>query len=102
MEWLTTRQLRLQSVGEGTEQAQAAAFHPTQAILAVAVGRNIIEFDALTGCKLSSVDIGGSVVKLAYSPAGGHVLLAVLQVRSSVVLPALHSDVRQVLFTSEM
>ncbi|KAG0579545.1 hypothetical protein KC19_4G105700 [Ceratodon purpureus] len=37
------------------------------------------EFDALTGCKLSSIDIGATVVRMAYSPAGGHVIVAVLE-----------------------
>lgn len=38
------------------------------------------EFDALTGCKLSSVDIGAPVLRMAYSPAGGHIIVAVLEV----------------------
>lgn len=38
------------------------------------------EFDALTGCKLSSIDIGAPVVRMAYSPAGGHIIVAVLEV----------------------
>lgn len=42
----------------------------------------VAEFDALTGCKLSSIDIGATVVRMAYSPAAGHVLVAVLEVRS--------------------
>jgi hypothetical protein len=39
------------------------------------------EFDALSGCKLSSIDIGATVVRMAYSPAGGHVIVAILEVR---------------------
>ncbi|EFJ10186.1 hypothetical protein SELMODRAFT_427363 [Selaginella moellendorffii] len=39
----------------------------------------LAEFDALTGCKLSSINIGASVVRMAYSPAGGHVIVAVLE-----------------------
>ena len=41
----------------------------------------VAEFDALSGCKLSSIDIGATVVRMAYSPAGGHVIVAVLEVR---------------------
>lgn len=44
------------------------------------------EFDALTGCKLSSIDIGATVVRMAYSPAGGHVIVAVLEVRWSSMI----------------
>ncbi|KAH9298243.1 hypothetical protein KI387_029925, partial [Taxus chinensis] len=36
-------------------------------------------FDALTGCKLSTIDIGAPVVRMSYSPAGCHIVIAVLE-----------------------
>ena len=45
--------------------------------------RIFAEYDVFTGCKLSSVDIGASVVRLGYSPAGGHVIVAALEVGSA-------------------
>ncbi|KAK1288263.1 hypothetical protein QJS10_CPB19g01511 [Acorus calamus] len=64
MEWATVQHLDLRHVGRGPKplQPHAAAFHPNQAIVAVAVGTHIIEFDALTGSKISSIEIGGRVV----------------------------------------
>ncbi|KAL2621606.1 hypothetical protein R1flu_001811 [Riccia fluitans] len=81
MEWITTQHLDLSPVTAGAPSLQphCAAFHHSQALFAAAVGRHIIEFDALTGCKLSSIDIGAPVVRMAYSPAGGHVIVAVLE-----------------------
>lgn len=76
MEWITTHHL---DVGAATQQPHHAAFHPTQALLAVAVGHHIHEYDVLTGCKLASVDVGASAVRMAYSPAGGHSIIAVLE-----------------------
>lgn len=38
------------------------------------------EFDAYTGSKIASVDIGSPVVRMAYSPTAGHSLIAVLEV----------------------
>jgi hypothetical protein len=38
------------------------------------------EFDALTGSKISALDIGAPVVRMAYSPTSGHTVVAVLQV----------------------
>ncbi|PNY03881.1 vascular protein [Trifolium pratense] len=37
------------------------------------------EFDALTGSKISALDIGAPVVRMAYSPTSGHTVVAVLQ-----------------------
>ncbi|KAL3680721.1 hypothetical protein R1sor_023677 [Riccia sorocarpa] len=81
MEWITTQHLDLSpaTAGAPSLQPHCAAFHHSQALFAAAVGRHIIEFDALTGCKLSSIDIGAPVVRMAYSPAGGHVIVAVLE-----------------------
>ncbi|GBG58839.1 hypothetical protein CBR_g239 [Chara braunii] len=83
MEWLTCRLLDLSpplgSVATWGLQAHCAAFHPTQALVAVALGRQILEFDVLLGSKLSSVDIGGTVMRMAYSPTGSHVIVAVLE-----------------------
>lgn len=50
-------------------------------LITCAIYLSATEFDALTGCKLSSIDIGATVVRMAYSPAGGHVIVAVLEVR---------------------
>ncbi|OAE26773.1 hypothetical protein AXG93_1129s1220 [Marchantia polymorpha subsp. ruderalis] len=81
MEWITTQHLDLSPgrAGAPSVQPHCAAFHHSQALFAAAVGRHIIEFDALTGCKLSSIDIGAPVVRMAYSPAGGHIIVAVLE-----------------------
>ncbi|KAJ0968158.1 hypothetical protein J5N97_025075 [Dioscorea zingiberensis] len=81
MEWATVQHLDLRHVGRGLKplQPHAAAFHPSQAIVAVAVGSFIIEFDALTGNKISTIDIGAPVVVMAYSPISGHTVIAILE-----------------------
>ncbi|KAJ7550942.1 hypothetical protein O6H91_07G125900 [Diphasiastrum complanatum] len=84
MEWVTTQHLDLRPMRSALQvtqqqQPQCGAFHHSQALFAAAVGNHITEFDALTGCKLSSIDIGGIVVRMAYSPAGGHLIIAVLE-----------------------
>ena len=33
------------------------------------------------GCKLASIDVGAPAVRMAYSPIGGHMIIAVLEVR---------------------
>lgn len=38
------------------------------------------EFDALTGSKISSIDIGAPVVRMSYSPTSGHAVIAILEV----------------------
>lgn len=38
------------------------------------------EFDAFTGSKISSIDIGASVVRMSYSPTSGHAVVAILEV----------------------
>lgn len=38
------------------------------------------EMDALTGCKISSIDIGTPVVRMSYSPTSGHSVVAILEV----------------------
>jgi len=38
------------------------------------------EFDALTGSKISALDIGAPVVRMLYSPTRGHTVIAILQV----------------------
>ncbi|WJX52766.1 hypothetical protein P8452_38839 [Trifolium repens] len=38
------------------------------------------EFAALTGSKISALDIDAPVVRMAYSPTYGHIVVAVLQV----------------------
>ncbi|WCJ31093.1 Transducin/WD40 repeat-like superfamily protein [Euphorbia peplus] len=82
MEWTTIQHLDLRHVGRSVTkplQPHAATFHPTQALIAAAVGTYIIEFDALTGSKLSCIDIGAAVVRMSYSPITGHSVVAILE-----------------------
>lgn len=81
MEWATVQHLDLRHVGRGLKplQPHAAAFHPTQAIVAVAIGSYLIEFDAITGSKISSINIGARVVRMAYSPTSGHAVVSMLE-----------------------
>ncbi|KAK9285531.1 hypothetical protein L1049_024726 [Liquidambar formosana] len=81
MEWATVQHLDLRHVGRGLRplQPHAAAFHPNQALIAAAIGTYIIEFDALTGSKISSIDIGAPVVRMSYSPTSGHAVIAILE-----------------------
>jgi hypothetical protein len=60
-------------------QPHAAAFRASQAIVAVAIGTHVVEFDALTGSKIASIDLGARVVRMAYSPTTGHVVIAILE-----------------------
>lgn len=46
-----------------------------------------IEFDAYTGSKIASVDIGSPVVRMSYNPIGGHSLIAILEVSSQSYTP---------------
>jgi len=61
-------------------QPHAAAFRASQAIVAVAIGTHVVEFDALTGSKIASIDLGARVVRMAYSPTTSHVVIAILEV----------------------
>ncbi|KAF3438926.1 hypothetical protein FNV43_RR17201 [Rhamnella rubrinervis] len=81
MEWTTVQHLDLRHVGRGLKplQPHAAAFHPHQALISVAIGDYIVEFDAITGTKLSSINIGAPVVTMAYSPTSGHAVIAILE-----------------------
>ncbi|PKU62784.1 uncharacterized protein LOC110101272 [Dendrobium catenatum] len=81
LEWATVQHLDLRHVGRGLKplQPHAAVFHPTQAVVAVAIGTYILEFDALTGSKISSIDIGARVVRMAYSPTSGHTVISILE-----------------------
>ncbi|CAA0840935.1 Transducin/WD40 repeat-like superfamily protein [Striga hermonthica] len=81
MEWTTVQHLDLRHAGRSSKplQPHAAAFHPTQALVSAAIGTYIIEFDAYTGSKIASVDIGSPVVRMAYSPTAGHSLIAILE-----------------------
>ncbi|KAA8531720.1 hypothetical protein F0562_006562 [Nyssa sinensis] len=81
MEWATLQHLDLRHVGRSSKpmQPHAAAFHPTQALIAVATGTYIIEFDACTGSKISSINIGTPVVRMSYSPTSGHAVIAILE-----------------------
>ncbi|GFY93829.1 transducin/WD40 repeat-like superfamily protein [Actinidia rufa] len=82
MEWATLQHLDLRHPGRSSKplQPHAAAFHPTQAIVATAVGNYITEFDVYTGSKIASIDIGSPVVQMAYSPVSGHTVIAILEV----------------------
>ncbi|KAL9378370.1 hypothetical protein Peur_029705 [Populus x canadensis] len=82
MEWTTVQHLDLRHVARGFHkplQPHAAAFHPTQTLIAAAIGTSIIEFDAVTGSKLSSIDIGASVLRMAYSPNTSHAVIAMVE-----------------------
>ncbi|KAL0288139.1 UNVERIFIED_CONTAM: hypothetical protein Scaly_2740300 [Sesamum calycinum] len=81
MEWATVQHLDLRHAGRSSKplQPHAAAFHPTQALVSAAVGTHIIEFDAYTGSKIASVDIGSPVVRMAYSPTATHSVIAILE-----------------------
>ncbi|KAK9067088.1 hypothetical protein SSX86_014412 [Deinandra increscens subsp. villosa] len=81
MEWTTVQHLDLRHVGRSSKpfQPHAATFHPTQALVAVAAGTYIIEFDAYTGSKISSINIGAPVVRMSYSPTSGHAVIAILE-----------------------
>ncbi|OIW20717.1 hypothetical protein TanjilG_21052 [Lupinus angustifolius] len=81
MEWTTLQHLDLRHVGRGVMplQPHAASFHPHQALVAVAIGNYIVEFDALTGSKISALDIGAPAVRMSYSPTSGHAVIAILQ-----------------------
>ncbi|KAI5430987.1 hypothetical protein KIW84_035219 [Lathyrus oleraceus] len=64
MEWSTLQHLDLRHIGRGVRplQPHAASFHLHQAFFVVAIGTYIVEFDALTGSKISAVDIGAPAV----------------------------------------
>lgn len=81
MEWATVQHLDLRHVDRSSKlfQPHAAAFHPTQALVSVAIGTHIIELDAYTGCKIASLDMGSPVVRMAYSPTVGHSVIAILE-----------------------
>lgn len=49
------------------------------------------EFDALTGSKIASIDLGARVVRMAYSPTTSHVVIAILEVCLSASLVFLSS-----------
>ncbi|XP_047315522.1 uncharacterized protein LOC124919343 [Impatiens glandulifera] len=81
MEWSTLQHLDLRHAGRSSKplQPHAAAFHPTQALVAAAIGKHVVEFDAYTGSRIAMIDIGAPVVRMAYSPMGGHSLIAILE-----------------------
>ncbi|KAJ0968137.1 hypothetical protein J5N97_025054 [Dioscorea zingiberensis] len=81
MEWATVQHLDLRHVGRGLKplQPHAAAFHPSQAIVAVAVGSFIIVRCAYGEQDFQVIDIGAPVVVMAYSPISGHTVIAILE-----------------------
>lgn len=44
------------------------------------------EFDALTGSKIASIDLGARVVRMAYSPTASHIVIAILEVGLNISL----------------
>jgi len=50
------------------------------------------EFDALTGSKISALDIGAPVVRMSYSPTSGHTVIAILQVDIPTLFMRPHSS----------
>ncbi|KAL5058367.1 hypothetical protein RYX36_029971 [Vicia faba] len=64
MEWSTLQYLDLHHIGRGVRPSQppTASFHPHQALVIVAIGTYIVEFDALTRSKISALDISAPVV----------------------------------------
>lgn len=40
----------------------------------------VTEFDALTGSKLASIDVGARVVRMQYSPTSGRAVISILEV----------------------
>ena len=60
-------------------QPHRRTFHYTHALLAAVVGRHIVEFYALIGYRISTIDIGTPVIQIPYSLAGDHIVIAVLE-----------------------
>ncbi|KAL9268351.1 hypothetical protein AKJ16_DCAP18001 [Drosera capensis] len=52
------------------------------------------EFDAITGCKISTIDIGSPLVRMSYSPTSGHAVIAILEVRTLQTVLYICSAVR--------
>ena len=56
----------------------------------------VSEYDVTSGCSLAEIDIGSPVVRMAYAPAAGHVLVAALEVDFSMsmcqVLSAMNGE----------
>lgn len=44
----------------------------------------VTEFDALTGSKLASIDVGARVVRMQYSPTSGRAVISILEVSSGI------------------
>lgn len=44
----------------------------------------VTEFDALTGSKLASIDVGARVVRMQYSPTSGRTVISILEVSSGI------------------
>lgn len=80
MEWTRVQHLDLRHVARGQkpQQPHYAAFKSSQAVVAVAIGTHVIEFDCLTGSKISSIDIGARVVRMLYSPINVDSIIAIL------------------------
>ena len=50
-------------------------WHPFLDILAVATNTAVVEYDAISGCRMNMVDCDGSPVKLRYSLDGNYLVL---------------------------
>ncbi|KAG9151482.1 hypothetical protein Leryth_015082 [Lithospermum erythrorhizon] len=72
MEWTTLQHLDLRHVGRSSKpfQPHAAAFHPTQSLLAAAAGNHIIDFDdwKLKDCTIRSCDFESEQTCVLHSP----------------------------------
>ncbi|KAK7316413.1 hypothetical protein VNO77_35431 [Canavalia gladiata] len=79
MEWTTFQYLDLRHVGVKLLQPHVTSFHPHEALIVFSIRTYIIEFDALTGSKIFSLDIGALIVCMSYSPTSGHIVIAILQ-----------------------
>ncbi|KAI4386694.1 hypothetical protein MLD38_004605 [Melastoma candidum] len=81
MEWSTVQHLDLRYIGRGLKplQPHAAAFHPHQAVVAVAIGSYIVEYDVLTGSKIAAIEVDSPVVRMAYSPTSSRTVIAILE-----------------------
>lgn len=50
-------------------------WHPFLDILAVATNSAVVEYDAISGCRMNMVDCDGSPVKLRYTLDGNYLIL---------------------------
>eukprot|EP00232_Nephroselmis_pyriformis_P025722 CAMPEP_0182868748 /NCGR_PEP_ID=MMETSP0034_2-20130328/9508_1 /TAXON_ID=156128 /ORGANISM="Nephroselmis pyriformis, Strain CCMP717" /LENGTH=311 /DNA_ID=CAMNT_0025001165 /DNA_START=1 /DNA_END=933 /DNA_ORIENTATION=+ len=68
----------VQPPGESGFVVTCACFHSTLPQIAVGVGRSILEYDTLTGCKLGTFSVDRPLLKLAYSPTHASSILGLV------------------------